>query len=136
MENIQNEKNPANGEKTFTQEEVNRIISERLGRERDKKASDLEEREKAVLARELAVLAAEKLAEAGLPKELSAVLKYDDESSLASAIQTLSKLRGFDTGKKEENEYKVIPNPLRKGIDYNYHDPDAKIHDAFKPPKD
>lgn len=134
MENNQNEKNPETGERTFTQEEVNRIVSERLGRERGKAAADLEEREKAVHARELAVLAAEKLAEKGLPKELSAVLKYDDESTLEKAIETLSTLRGFN-GKKEQPERKIIPYVLPEGEHDNY-DPNAKIHDAFRPPKD
>ena len=135
MENNQNEKNPETGERTFTQEEVNRIVSERLGRERGKAAADLEEREKAVHARELAVLAAEKLAEAGLPKELSAVLKYDDESSLESAIQTLSSLRGFKAGKKEEPERKIIPYVLPEG-EHDNSGIDYQIQNAFKPPKD
>ena len=133
MDNQEN-KNPETGERTFTQEEVNRIISDRLGRERDKRAADLEEREKAVHARELAVLAAEKLAEAGLPKELSAVLKYDDETSLENAVMMLSKMRGF-SGKKEEPEYKVLPNPLPVG-EVTDNSIAAKLHDAFMPPKD
>ena len=82
--------------KTFTQDEVNRIVSDRLARDRDKRSAELDEREKAVKARELAVIAAEKLAAAGLPKDLNAVLRYDDEASLDAAISQLSKLRGFE----------------------------------------
>ena len=127
------------GGRTFTQEEVNRIVSERLGRERGKVAADLEEREKAVHARELAVLAAEKLAEVELPKELASVLRYDDESSLEKAIQTLSKLRGFSGGKKVksllDDGYEVIPNKLPKG-EPNNNGVDFQIQNAFKPPKD
>lgn len=94
-------------EKTFSQEDVNRIVAERLNRERSTKAAELEEREKAVKARELAVKAAEKLAEAGLPKELNAVLKYDDEASLEAAISQLANIKGFK--KEAEKEEKYIP---------------------------
>lgn len=46
--------NGGSGEKTFTQEEVNRIVSDRLARERDKSAQQPQEgeREKALKARE------------------------------------------------------------------------------------
>ena len=87
--------------KTFTQAEVNKIISDRLARDREKRTAELDEREKAVKARELAVIAAEKLAAAGLPKDLNAVLRYDDEASLDAAISQLSKLRGFEIMQSE-----------------------------------
>ena len=89
------------GVRTFTQDEVNRIVSNRLSEDRAKRAAELDEREKAVKARELAVIAAEKLAAAGLPKDLTAVLKYDDEESLEAAINQLSNMRGFANGKKD-----------------------------------
>lgn len=89
------------GGRTFTQDEVNRIVSNRLAEDRAKRTAELDEREKAVKARELAVIAAEKLAAAGLPKELTAVLKYDDEDSLEAAISQLSTLRGFNNGKND-----------------------------------
>ena len=45
MENNMNS-NPANGERTFTQEQVNAIVSERLSKEKQKGESALAEREK------------------------------------------------------------------------------------------
>ncbi len=117
-------------ERTFSQEEVNRIVSERLARDRDKRSAELDEREKAVKARELAVIAAEKLAAAGLPKDLTAVLKYDDEASLDAAISQLSNIKGFKTGKKSERIY--IENRLSERTE-----PDVStdgIRDAFRPP--
>lgn len=119
--------------KTFTQEEVNRIVSDRLGRERDKKAAELDEREKAVKARELAVIAAEKLAAAGLPKDLAAVLKYDDESSLDAAVSQLSELRGFKDGngtRPEGDKKKIIEYKLPEPSEYD--NGDSMIRNAFR----
>lgn len=111
--------NPATGEKTFTQEQVNAIIGERLAKEKAKSEAALAEREKAIKARELAIMAAEKLAAAGLPKDLSAVLKYEDEASLEAAINQLSTLRGFKQEKKSERVYEE--NRLPEG-EPNYGD--------------
>lgn len=133
-QNVNN--NPDNGAKTFTQDEVNRIVSERLARDRDARKAELDEREKAVKARELAVMAAEKLAAAGLPKDLTTVLKYDDEASLDAAITQLSHMRGFkdgqdtpDGGKRTYIEHR-LPEHNDQGSK-----PDP-IRDAFRLPKE
>lgn len=117
-QSMNNNPEPA-GVRTFTQDEVNRIVSNRLSEDRAKRAAELDEREKAVKARELAVIAAEKLAEAGLPKELTAVLKYDDEDSLEAAINQLSTLRGFANGKNDPatGERKYIEHKLPERTD-------------------
>lgn len=123
--------------KTFTQEEVNRIVSDRLARDRDKRSAELDEREKAVKARELAVIAVEKLAAAGLPKELAGVLKYDDETTLDEAISTLSTMRGFDSGKNTSEKegkkiYQVHTLPPHS-LGYENFDP---VKNAFRPVKE
>ncbi len=79
-------------EKTFTQDEVNKIVSDRLSRDRAKNAADLAEREQELLSRELAMTAKEKLAENGLPKDLANILKYSDEKTLDAAIDTIKRL--------------------------------------------
>lgn len=118
--------------KTFTQEEVNRIVSDRLARDREKRAAELDEREKAVKARELAVLAVEKLAAAGLPKELSDVLKYDDEASLEGAIERLSSMKGFKPGNNAQSGGRkvFIENKLPEPSEYD--GGDYAIRDAFR----
>lgn len=119
------------GERTFTQEEVNRIVSNRLSEDRAKRAAELDEREKAVKARELAVIAAEKLAAAGLPKDLTAVLRYDDEESLEAAINQLSTLRGFANGQNDlaTGGRKYIEHKLPERTDDVDVDP---FRDAFR----
>ena len=98
--------------KTFTQDQVNAIVGERLAKEKAKfesalaeREKQLEEREKALQARELSALAAEKLAAAGLPKELGAVLKYEDEATLEEAVKQLSSLGATDNGNKKLPEH-------------------------------
>lgn len=81
--------------KTFTQEEVNTIISDRLKRERDKMSKEqeekLNERERAIAARELRMTATEKLADAGLPKTLVDALNCSDEETMNKSIEIISK---------------------------------------------
>lgn len=104
--------NPEAGEKTFSQDDVNRIVSDRLARERDKRTAELDEREQALRQRELAVIAREKLDEAGLNKELCDVLRFDDEDALDEAISKLKSIKGFNAENPEKSEKKVIENRL------------------------
>lgn len=120
-------------EKTFTQAELNRILADRLTRDRDRRAAELDEREKALKARELAVIAAEKLAAAGLPKGLAEVLRYDDEAQLDTAIEQLASLRGFKSGNEPKKEIKE--NRLPETTENPCSAIDAAISDAFKAPK-
>lgn len=128
-----NNTNTENVEKTFTQDDVNRIVSERLSRERDKRTTELDEREKELKRRELSIIAREKLDEAGLNKELCKVLRFDDEAELDEAIKQLQDIQGFN-GKKPEKfgKVKFIENKLPPvgNIDI---DP---IRNAFRLPKE
>lgn len=80
-------------EKTFTQDEVNKIVSERLARDKGKNSAELEKREHELEQRELAMTAREKLAERGLPKELAEFLKFSDEKTLEAAINKINELK-------------------------------------------
>ena len=87
----------AGEEKTFTQEEVNKIVEKRLNRERQKFASVLNqddpreaalaERERAVMARELRIDATETFLKEGLPAELLDLLNYTDKESCEQSIE-------------------------------------------------
>ena len=79
-----------NGEKTFTQEEVNKIVSDRLKRESDKVTSTLDTREKDLKEREMRLNAREALSEKNLPLELLDVINYSDEESLQKSIDILT----------------------------------------------
>lgn len=88
--------------KTFTQEEVDKIVEKRLNRERrkfssmingeDPREADLEEREKALAVRELQADAKATLAEKRLPMEALELLNYTDKESCDSSIEALEKV--------------------------------------------
>ena len=75
--------------KTFTQEEVNRIVQDRLARERRGTGQTIEERELDLTRRENRMKCAEKLTEAGQPKEL---LDIRDTSNAETFMENVGKL--------------------------------------------
>lgn len=82
-----NNQNPDGaGEKTFTQEQVNQIISDRLARDRAKGEAALAEREQQLAQRELLLTAREKLNENGLPVELVDALNVSSPEALEKAL--------------------------------------------------
>ena len=93
------EQQESNEAKTFTQEEVNRIVQDRLARDRKSRNldNDMEpesgtDRERSLEQRELHLMAREKLFEEGLPSQLADILKYSDEKSLEAAIKAIKEL--------------------------------------------
>lgn len=82
-----NNQNPDGaGEKTFSQEDVNRIVGERLAKEKAKGEAALAEREQQLAQRELLLTAREKLNENGLPVELVDALNVSSPEALEKAL--------------------------------------------------
>ena len=77
------------GEKTFSQDDVNRIVGERLAAEKRKGEAALAEREQQLAQRELLLTAKEKLTESGLPVELLDALNVSSPEAMDKAITTL-----------------------------------------------
>ena len=79
------------GEKTFTQEDVNRIVQERLAKENSKNNGDADfaKREQELAQRELHMSAKEMLSEKGLPVQLFDALNCKDEETLKKSISTI-----------------------------------------------
>ena len=111
---LQNGENP-NGEKqegaedggqpevkTFTQEEVNKIVEKRLNRERQRLAAamgtqtpkelELAERERAVTEKELRLDAAETFRQEHLPAEALELLNYNDRESCEQSIELVRRV--------------------------------------------
>ena len=102
-----NNQNPDGaGEKTFTQEQVNQIISDRLARDRAKGEAALAEREQQLAQRELLLTAREKLTENGLPVELVDALNVSSPEALEKALSTVKTV--MDKYKAEAQPIKII----------------------------
>jgi hypothetical protein len=114
-------------EKTFTQEQVNAIVSKRLAEDRASRVSEFDKREKELNQREMQIKAKELLSERGLPKSLADVLRYSDEESLKAAIDVIDKTRGFKESSvnTEQNNGKkrIMENPLPNSNDDVIGDP-------------
>lgn len=102
--------------KTFTQEDVNRIVGERLAKEKNKSDASFAERESMLAAREKELANREalfnlkdKLKDMGLPGELLPVLNVQDEDKLNEALEAVKK---YINEKSTNSEYEVI-NPIR-----------------------
>lgn len=119
--------------KTFTQEQVNAIVGKRLAEQKATMEADFMKRERDLNKREMVIRAKELLAEKGLPKELSEVMRYDTEEELVKAIGTIEHTRGFQ--KEEQKQlgglpkgFQVLENRLPEGK----HDLADPIAEAFK----
>lgn len=95
------------GAKTFSQDDVNRIVGERLAAEKRKGEAALAEREQQLAQRELLLTAKEKLTESGLPVELLDALNVSSPEAMDKAITTL---KGVIDKIKEDR-----PKPVFKG---------------------
>ena len=88
-------------EKTFTQDEVNEIISKRLAKQKEsllrsiqdgQRTDELDERERKITERELKADAAVKLSEAGLPHSIASLLKYDSKESYEESYKEVTEV--------------------------------------------
>lgn len=116
----------------FTEEEVNDIVRKRLNREREKltkafeegtRESDLDERERNILKRELRADTLEKLAESGMPAGLADLVNYDSaeecEKSLATVVKVFNtavnqvvKSKARQSTPRESGTFSGKPDPI------------------------
>lgn len=96
-------------EKLFTQDDVNRIIGERLSRVKTDVSPELQEKEQKLAQKELYLDAREKLADAGLPKELLSALNCSSKEEMENSIKTIQSLFGDDAQAQQKPKalYKV-----------------------------
>lgn len=85
-------------EKKYTDADLDRIIARKIAAERkrmskmfnDEQQSELEERERNVLRRELKADAKDALIESGLPTSLADILKYDSKEEYESSLKAVT----------------------------------------------
>lgn len=97
MENQQ----PNESGKTFTQDDVNRIVGERLAKEKVKGEQELSKKEQELTRRELLLTAKETMTAKGLPVELLDALNCSDSETLNKSINIIEKhLKSTETNKE------------------------------------
>lgn len=120
------------GEKLFTQADLDRIIGERLSRERAKQEPSPDDaREAEFKARETRLSCREYIAETGYPAELLDILDTSDANAFKAAVERLDALAALPSKNRKPAPRFVstvgLGGPPRGIDDY--------LHDAFKPPK-
>ena len=113
------------GEKTFTQDEVNRIVSERLARDRVDRAKPTpeDEREQALKARESRLDCRDYLDSKKLPGDLLEILDTSDVEKFKAAADKLAALLPGEVAMAARVTTRLGESPVKE-------DP---ISEAFKP---
>ena len=92
MNNNQAPETAGEGAKTFTQEDVNRIIGERLAKEKAANDAKLAQREQELAQREMLLTAKEKITAAGLPAELAEAINMTSAETVDKAMEIIQKI--------------------------------------------
>lgn len=108
--------------RTFTQEELTRIVERKVAKERKRKDNAFLEKEQQLAQREMRVEARELLCDSGLPADLLSALNLTDRESMQQSIKTMQKYFGKNVGGGYNPQ---SGSPVRN-------DP---VKEAFKPPK-
>lgn len=80
-------------DKTFTQDEVNRIVQDRLAKEKGKGETELQKRMQELDLRERKMNATQKLRENGLPDYLVAALNMETDEAFEASIAAVIKMQ-------------------------------------------
>lgn len=80
--------------KTFTQDDVNRIVQERLAKEKGKSNEELDKRAAELDKRERKMDAVQKLRENGLPDYLVEALNMETDEAFQKSMEAIKKMKG------------------------------------------
>lgn len=90
------------GEKTFSQEDVNRIVQERLAKDRAKSSEELSKKEQELLQREFRLNSRQKLIDRGFPESIMDALNCSSEETFDKALDIIDGLIKERTPSEEE----------------------------------
>lgn len=129
-----NNQNPDGaGAKTFSQDDVNRIVGERLAKEKAKGEAALAEREQQLAQRELLLTAKEKLTENGLPVELVDALNVSSPEALEKALSIVKTV--MDKHKAEARPIKISGAKLAENLSHAKNTGDSSLRKAMGLPE-
>lgn len=92
------------GERTFSQEDVNRIVQDRLAKDREKGSKELDEREQELAKRELRLNSRQKLIGKGYPESLLDALNCSSEEAFDKALDIIDGLMEERLAPKKDDE--------------------------------
>lgn len=121
------------GAKTFTQEQVNQIVSDRLARDRAKGEAVLAEREQQLAQRELLLTAKEKINEMGLPAELVDALNVSSPEALEKALSIVKTV--MDKHKAEARPIKISGAKPAESLSHAKNTGDSSLRKAMGLPE-
>ena len=78
--------------KTFTQDDVNRIVQDRLAKDRAKASEEISRREQELAQREFRLNSRQKLLDRGLPESILDALNCSSETAFDKALETIDSL--------------------------------------------
>ena len=84
--------NQGAGEKTFTQDDVNRIVQDRLAKDRAKSSEEITKREQELLQREFRLNSRQKLIDRGYPESIMEALNCNSEKEFDKALDIIDSL--------------------------------------------
>lgn len=99
--------------KTFTQEDVNRIVQERLAKVKGKESEELERRAAELDLRERKLNAVTELRKNGLPDYLVDALNMDTDEAFQKSLEAIIKMKGESTESQSQQD-KIVGygNPI------------------------
>lgn len=90
---VTTETTPANGgQKTFTQDDVNRIVQDRLAKDRAKASEEMSKREQELAEREFRLNSRQKLIDRGYPESIMEALNCSSEDAFNKALDIIDGL--------------------------------------------
>ena len=91
-------------QKTFTQDDVNRIVQDRLAKDRAKASEELGKREQELNDREFRLNSRQKLIDRGYPESIMDALNCSSEEAFDKALDTIDSLLKERTPSAEQAE--------------------------------
>lgn len=92
------------GERTFSQEDVNRIVQDRLAKDREKASRELGEKEQELAQREFRLNSRQKLIDKGYPETLLDALNCSSEEAFDKALGIIDGLMEERLASKKDDE--------------------------------
>ena len=92
------------GERTFSQDDVNRIVQERLAKDREKASKELSDKEQELAQREFRLNSRQKLIEKGYPETLLDALNCNSEEAFDKALGIIDGLMEERLTAKKDDE--------------------------------